>query len=271
MWWSSFGYLKRQKLRRYHAAGPMVIIGLATAGIFFSNWLTETLKTGLYHHLENAGLSGQSTAESTTQTWWDQVLFWGASQAEWIIEWSVIILVLWLKVKTTKYLLITLMPPIMSALSADIKNAETGHHTPFQWSGIFRDILRGIRISAILLLMELGLGLTLSLLGLALTLFTGPLMVIAGPLLLLASWIVSAYFFGAAVYDPVYEQGGLDWKTSIRTGWKQRGHLLGLGAIFSLIMAIPWAGPYLAALLGPIPCTTAAARRYFRPNAIQNT
>ena len=43
--------------------------------------------------------------------------------------------------------------------------------------------------------MELGLGLTLSLLGLALTLFAGPLMVIAGPLLLLASWISERLLF----------------------------------------------------------------------------
>jgi hypothetical protein len=271
MWWSSFGYLKQKGLRHYHAAGPAVILGLAAAGIFFSRWLTETLQTGLHQMLENGSWTGTNSAESSLSNGWNSVLIWTSSQADWLIEWAVILLVLWLKVKATKYLLITIMAPIMSVLAADVKGAETGQVTSFVWSGLLRDILRGARISIVLLLMELALGLALWISGLTAAFFLGPLMIVAGPVLLAASWTVGAYFFGAAVYDAVYEQGGLDWKDSIRAGWKQRGHLLGLGAIFSIIMAIPWAGPYLAALLGPVPCTTAAARLYFRPHSIEPT
>ncbi|MDA9001846.1 EI24 domain-containing protein [bacterium] len=271
MWWSSFGYLKQKSLRHYHAAGPVVILGLAAAGIFFSRWLTDTLQKGLHQALESSNWTGAYSAEPGQSNGWNSLLIWAGSRADWLIEWGVILLVLWLKVKATKYLLITIMAPIMSALAADVKRAETGQVTPFVWSGLLRDILRGVRISTVLLLMELVLGFALWILGLTLAFFLGPLMIAVGPVLLTASWIVGAYFFGAAVYDAVYEQGGLDWKDSIRAGWKQRGHLLGLGAIFSVIMAIPWVGPYLAALLGPVPCTTAAARLYFRPRSIEPT
>lgn len=271
MWWSSFGYLKHNKLRHYHAAGPIVVFGLATAGIFLSRWLTRTLQEGVHRELEKAGWTEQTSVQSSESPWWNDVLIWGSSGADWIIEWGVILLVLWVKVKATKYLLITLMAPFMSALASNVKSTETGQASPFQWSGLLRDIYRGARISIVLLLMELGLGLLLWVVGLTLALFAGPLMVIAAPLLLGASWCIGAYFFGAAVYDAVYEQGGLNWRASIRMGWKQRGHLLGLGAIFSVIMAIPWAGPYLAAVLGPVPCTTAAARLYFRPTTTETT
>ena len=101
--------------------------------------------------------------------------------------------------------------------------------------------------------------------GIGLTLTTGPLGVLLSPLLVALSWLAGAYFFGAAVFDAVYEQAGLGWRESLRTGWSQRSHLLGLGAVFSLLIGIPWVGPYVAALLGPVPCTTAAARLYFSP------
>lgn len=255
-------------MRHFHAAGPVVILGLAAAAAMLSRWLTRTLQTALDFSLEKASWHENATPESATQNLWDKALEWSGSQADLLIEWGVFLLVLWIKVKTIKYLLITLMAPFMSALASAVRSKETGQKSTFRWSSLLRDIWRGLRISLVLLLMELGLGLLLWVSGLALTLFASPVMVVAGPLLLMASWTIGAYFFGAAVYDAVYEQGGLTWKSSIQTGWNQRGHLLGVGAVFSLIMAVPWAGPYLAAILGPIPCTTAAARLYFRPPAI---
>ena len=271
MWWSSFGYLKQKKLRHYHAAGPVVVLGLAAAGVSFSKWLTHSLKSGFHQALERANWAGEPGVQTPSSSWWNEALLWCSHQAEWIIEWGVIIVVLWLKVKATKYLLITLMTPAMSALAFAVKREETGTATPFLWSGLLRDIGRGIRISVVLLLMELALGLALSLVGLLLTVFAAPIGVLAGPFLLAGSWAAGAYFFGAAIYDAVYEQDGLTWKASLRAGWSQRGHLLGLGAIFSVIIAIPWAGPYLAASLGPVPCTTAAARLYFRPTSVETT
>ena len=265
LWWSSFAYLKRNKLRHFHAAGPTVILGLLAAGTALSRWLTRTLQNALHERLERAVGGEQSTAESAVGNVWSKAAEWGSSHADFLIEWGVFFVALWIKVKAIKYLLITLISPFMSALSSAVKSVETGVPSSFQWHGFLRDILRGLRISLVLLVMELGLGCALWVAGLTLTLFAGPVMVIAGPLLLLASWTVGAYFFGAAVYDAVYEQAGLSWRSSIQAGWAQRGYLLGLGAIFSLIMAVPWAGPYIAAILGPIPCTTAAARLYFGP------
>ena len=266
MWWRSFAYLKQHGLRQYHASGPAVIVGLAIAGVAFSHWLTERLKASFQDAVTN-----WLPTSSSSGAWWDEALLWGSSKADWLIEWGVVLFVLWLKVKVTKYLLITLMAPLMSALAAAVGKVETGMDMPFSWKTLVRDLLRGLRISMVLLFLELALGAALWMTGLILTLFTGPLVVLLSPALLMASWLVGAYFFGAAVYDAVYEQGGLDWRASLRAGWQQRGHLVGLGAVFSLIMAIPFVGPYLAALLGPVPCTTAAARLFFSPTSPSRT
>ena len=134
-----------------------------------------------------------------------------------MLEWGVALLVLWLKVKLTKYLLLTLMAPIMSALAGAVRKREVGSAPPFNAGQLLRDLLRGVRTSSVLLLAELTLSLALALSGLLLTVFAAPLAVLLSPPALLAgSWMVGAYFYGAAVFDAVYEQDGLDWRTSIR-------------------------------------------------------
>ncbi len=271
MWGRSFSYLRTHGLRAYHLAGPIVLAALALAGWWFAEWLTTTLTDFLRGMLPVATQASNAAGEAdgASNSWgntWNEVLLWGSSRLDWIVEWGVLLFVLWLKVKVTKYLLITLMAPFMSALAAAVCAIETGTDTAFNWKGLVRDLWRGVRISLVLLMMELALGITLWATGFLLTLLAGPLGVLLSPVLIALSWAVGAYFFGAAVYDAVYEQAGLDWRSSIRAGWTQRSHLLAIGGILSLLLAIPVIGPYIAALIGPIPCTAAAARLFFTPS-----
>lgn len=271
MWGRSFSYLRTHGLRAYHFAGPIVLAALALAGWWFAEWLTTALTNFLHGMLPVATQASDAAGEAdgASNSWgntWNEVLLWGSSKLDWIVEWGVLLFVLWLKVKVTKYLLITLMAPFMSALATAVSAIETGRDTTFNWTGLVRDLWRGARISLVLLMMELALGITLWATGFLLTLVAGPLGVLLSPILIALSWAVGAYFFGAAVYDAVYEQAGLDWRSSIRAGWAQRSHLLAVGGILSLLLAIPFIGPYVAALIGPIPCTTAAARLFFTPS-----
>ena len=271
MWSRSFSYLRTHGLRAYHFAGPIVLAVLALAGWWFAEWLTAALTDALHGMLPVVTQASDAAGEAdgANDGWgrtWNEVLLWGSSRLDWIVEWGVLLFVLWLKVKVTKYLLITLMAPFMSALAAAVCAIETGTDTAFNWKGLVRDLWRGVRISLVLLMMELALGVTLWTTGFLLTLLTGPLGVLLSPVLIALSWAIGAYFFGAAVYDAVYEQAGLDWRSSIRAGWTQRSHMLAIGGILSLLLAIPFIGPYIAALIGPIPCTAAAARLFFTPS-----
>lgn len=264
MWAHSFAYLRRNGLQHYHFAGPAVLLALTAAGWQFSEWLSDWV-TGYLHGLFGGAMAPQTEMSAPdTSNAWNDLASWGSAQLENAVDWGVFLFVLWLKVKVAKYLLITLMAPFMSALASAVRSVETQSEIPFSWRGLLKDLIRGIRISLALLCMEIALGMLLWILGIGLTLTTGPLGILLSPLLVALSWLAGAYFFGAAVFDAVYEQAGLGWRASLRTGWSQRSHLLGLGAIFSLLIGIPWVGPYVAALLGPVPCTTAAARLYFR-------
>jgi len=261
-WWLAFGYMGRNGLGLYHLAGPLAMVGITWAGFGLTGMLTSWIRTALLDGLNAIGLGPDLLFESP-DAWWAEVLLWGASQLDWILEWGVTLLILWLKVKLIKYLMLTLMAPFMSALAGAVRKRETGEAPPFTASQFLRDLARGIRTAAILLMVELTLILFLALTGFLLTIFAAPLAILLSPVLLASGWMVGAYFYGAAVFDAVYEQAGLNWRTSLRSGWKDRYRLLGIGAVFSILLAIPFIGVFLATFLGPMPCTVAAARLSF--------
>ena len=258
-WLRAFSYMRRQGLSIYHLSGPLVIAAISAAGIGLTGVLSEQIRLALLSGLDTIGLDPDDLATSP-EAWWTDAFLWGASQLEWMLECGVALAVLWLKIKLTKYLLLTLMAPIMSALAGAVRKREVGSAPPFSAGQLIRDLIRGVRTSSVLLIAELSLSLALALSGLLFTVFAAPLAILLSPVMLVGSWMVGAYFYGAAIFDAVYEQEGLGWRASIRRGWSERFRLLGIGAVFSALLAVPFAGVFLAAFLGPMPCTTAAAR-----------
>lgn len=270
MWWKSYAYLRQHGLRRHHLAGPAVLTVLTLLGWWFADRLTGTLKTRI-HGMLDPWLAPHDAEPANDAPWWSWSTEWITGAVDTLAEWTVLLAVLWLKVKVIKYLLITIMAPFMSLLASDVIRTETGQSSPPSLLALMRDLLRGLRISFVLLTMEIGLGIMLWAVGMAASLLFPPLAVLLSPLLIAASWLVGAYFFGAAVFDAPFEQSGLSWGASLRAGWQARGHLIGIGLIFSALMAVPFIGAYVAALLGPVPCTTAATRLHLASRAGAST
>ena len=102
--------MSEHRLRTYHLAGPAAILAIAVAGLSLTGWFTTTIRDGLDRGLIAIGLDLNALAASE-EAWWTDTLLWGASRLDWVLEWGVALLVLWLKVKVTKYLLLTLMAP----------------------------------------------------------------------------------------------------------------------------------------------------------------
>lgn len=263
-WWQAFRYMSQHGLLVFHLAGPAVILAIQVFGFNLSSWLKTTIRNGFDSGLLALGLDLNTLGTSADGLWQD-ILLWVASILDWVLECGVTVLVFLLSVTLTKYLLLTLMAPFMSALAGRVRQLETGTSLPFTLSQLIRDLLRGIRTAAGLLAVELALTLALSLTGLLLTVFAAPLTILLSPILIVLGWLVGAYFYGAAIFDAVHEQAGLGWKASIRDGWRERFSLLGIGTVFYLLIAVPVVGVFLAACLGTMPCTVAAARLTFKP------
>ena len=163
--------------------------------------------------LNTIGLD-MDTLSASPDAWYTETLLWGASKLDWILEWGVSILVFWLKLKLIKYVILTVMAPMMSALAGAVRRRETGHAAPFTLIQLAKDVLRGIRMSVFLLAAEMTLTLAVAITSLLLTAFASPLALLMSPALLFLSWAIGAYFYGAAVFDAVYEQYGLGWRSS---------------------------------------------------------
>ena len=260
-WLSAFGYLRKQRLQAYHWVGPSAILLITWVGWVFSEAIRQAAKVQLSKGLSHLGIDAASLEQS--DGWAGSIALWAVSQLEWILELGIILLIFWLKLKITKYLLLTLVAPFMSLLAAAIRFRETGQSSPLTASGLIRDVFRGLRTALSLFLFELALTIALAISGLLLLLLAPPVVAILSPVLVALSWAVGSYFYGAAVFDAVFEQQGINWRNSLREGWSRKGHLLGIGMVFSLLMAIPLIGPIVAALIGPIPCTAAAAKLTF--------
>ena len=148
---------------------------------------------------------------TSPDAWWTDAYLWGASQLGWMLEWGVALLVLWLGVKLTKYLLLTLMAPVMSACRRRAK-AEVGSAPPFNAGQLLRDLLRGVR----------PLRSCCSPNWACPSRSPSPASphrvraLAVAPRPAAGSWMVG--FFWAAVWL-MHEQDGLDWRTSIRRGW----------------------------------------------------
>lgn len=260
----AFRYMRSHKLRGYHIAGPAVLAAITLASAGLSKTLAGALRSAVVDGLAAFGLDLDALSASP-DAWYTETLLWGASKLDWILEWGVSILVFWLKLKLIKYVILTVMAPVMSALAGAVRRRETGHAAPFTLIQLAKDVLRGIRMSVVLLAAEMTLTLAVAITSVLLTAFASPLALLMSPALLFLSWAIGAYFYGAAVFDAVYEQDGLGWRSSLRQAWTDRGRLLGIGAVFSLLLSIPYGGVLFATLLGPIPCTVAAGRLTYPP------
>ena len=144
-WPRAFGYLRQSGLLRYHFAAPVVLAMLTWAG-----WALTSRLTGLLQETWTAPWLGWAEPRHRVRlagSWWTDVVLWGATQLDWMIEWATVLLVLWVKLKLTKYLLLTLMAPFMSAVAAAVRERETGHALPFSLGQLFRDMMRGVETS----------------------------------------------------------------------------------------------------------------------------
>ncbi|MCC6599961.1 MAG: EI24 domain-containing protein [Crocinitomicaceae bacterium] len=155
--------------------------------------------------------------------------------------------ILWLTgfftfLKTSKYLILACMSPVMSMLSERTEEIVTGKKAPFSIVQLLSDVLRGIVLSFRNLLLELFT--VWIVMGFCLA--TGLVFPAAVPLLSIVSsaivFIVGAYFYGFATMDYVNERRKLSVKQSIQRMRKWRWIAIGNGAIFSILFLIPFIG-----------------------------
>ena len=246
----AFGFMRRHGLRHWY-----VIVGLVAFGTMLAvNALLDQM-AGLFQGWMNNHVEGLTGA----------VEAWGIGRiADWIsmgvneaLDWGVWLLMLWLHIKFTKYIVLVVMSPVFALFSEAVSAALDSSpwfngKSRFWWS-----IFRGIRSAALLIVLEIAMSGLLFLFC-----FVFPLLFpVLAPLALLfpvLSALLSIWFYGAAVLDYAWEKEGVNALKSLRLSWRWTGAVLSLGLPFFLSMAVPLIGFLAGPLLGGQLCILAA-------------
>lgn len=148
-----------------------------------------------------------------------------------------------------KYLVLILLAPLNTLLSAKTEKILTGNIYPFEYKKFVSDIYRTINFSLRNLfrqVMTLAVWYTLS--------SFIPYINVADSYVV---FIVGAYYYGATLIDYNNERRGFSWEQSVSIIRKFAGVALGVGSIFSLLFFSSYFGIVFGPILGVVAATVA--------------
>lgn len=147
----------------------------------------------------------------------------------------------------SKYLVLIVLSPLLAWVSERTEEILTGRRFPFSPAQFARDVLRGVGMALRNGVLELGINLLAWVLSI--------LLLPTAPFWALFLWVISCWFYGFSMFDYVFERHRLGIRASARAAREHRGLVLANGALFWLLMLIPFVGVVVAPLLA---CTGAA-------------
>lgn len=224
---------------------PVLLWSVLASGML---WLSlEAVDAVRQLAAEQLGITVPATGAEGWQGLWDaaKAVLNGARD---VLVLVVVQLGLWLLfVLVSKYLVLIVLSPLLAWLSERTEEILTGRRFPFDPAQFARDVLRGVGIALRNGLLELGINVLAWVLSI--------LLLPTAPFWALFLWVISCWFYGFSMFDYVFERHRLGIRASARAARENRGMVLANGALFWLLMLIPFVGVVVAPILA---CTGAA-------------
>ena len=152
-----------------------------------------------------------------------------------------------------KYVVMVIVSPFMSLMSEELERKMTNNHTTSRFSikTFISDLIRGLRIAIGNLAKELGLT------GLILLIGLFPIATFAVPVLI---FIIQAYYAGFGNFDYYLERHANVSQSKYFVS-RNKGLVVGNGAVFLALLLIPIAGLFLAPALATTAATVEGIKR----------
>ena len=163
---------------------------------------------------------------------------------QFLISFAVRIIVILLYVKLFRYVILIFFAPMLAFVSDKIQEIAMNEPKPFNIVQFTRDIYRGMTIAIRNLIFELVI--TLAILGVSAII---PILALVAPFLIFA---VESYFYGFAMIDYRNEYKLLKAKQSRELISQHKGLAVGIGAMFNLLLFIPFLGVMFAPVLAVV-------------------
>jgi len=154
-----------------------------------------------------------------------------------------------LSLKFTKYLVVSVLSPVLAILSERVENQITGNKYPFKIKQLIIDIKRSLRIVVRNIVIELIFFVVWFLLTLIF-----PFLEFITPFYIL---IVGFYFYGFGFMDYINERRRMDVSESVRFVKNNKGIAFGIGSVYSLLFFIDFIGVVIAPILAIVAATMA--------------
>ncbi|MCC7302036.1 MAG: EI24 domain-containing protein [Bacteroidia bacterium] len=163
--------------------------------------------------------------------------------------------------KLNKYLVMILLSPVLTQLSARTERLLTANVYPFRFKQYLHNLLRGLQIA----FRNLFLQMIIILLWLTFAAFI-PNMQAATPVIVI---IIGFYFYGFYFMDYVSERLGYSLDESVTFIRKNAALSFTIGGIFTALFLIPYAGVIIAPVLASVASTIAVDRVVGLKNVIR--
>lgn len=248
----SFSTIRRLRIRRAYAIAAVFTAAFVLAGAWAIGWAVDAVSAAYRDAV--GGTAGWPEGAGT----WQQAKWLAAQAGEFALQAVVFVALFWLKIKLTKYLVLAFLGPVMAWASERAEAGLSGAERPVAFRLMLREFVRGLRSAVLLLIVELGLGVVLFAASAVLAVFAGPVAVVLAPAFAVLSFLMGAWFYGASVFDFIWERRGLGARKGLRASWAVRGRVLGVGLPFQLWMVVPVLSWFIAPIIAPVTCAVAA-------------
>jgi CysZ protein len=145
------------------------------------------------------------------------------------------------------YILLIVMSPVLAWVSEEAERIINNKEYPFSWKQFGLDIWRGIKLS--MRNVSIQTALTIALVFVSLIPFLGWVVAFISPFIL---FFISSYFFGFSFMDYTCERYRLSTKQSCEFVKENNGFALANGSVYTLCLALPFAGVFLAGFMAII-------------------
>lgn len=242
---------------RNHRAWYVYAAGISVGLIALNYWGAQILHGWVEFQL-NEFLNGWTTIATADDSLY--VRMQSAARDLFLLSFDVVfwILTFWLKLKITKYLVLACVGPLMSWVSEQAECEIRGVQYDFRLRFWIRDFARSMAVAFICFAIET----SMSFLMLAFIGISWLLIPLAAPVVTvvlgIAAALLSAFFYGLSVFDPIWERRGFGLRMRIRQSVTMKASVLGAGLPFHLWMSIPYLSAIISPIMAPVLCSVAA-------------
>ena len=253
--WASFRFIRQREMKGWFVAFAIAAV-LTWACMAFGWWYSLSMVRNalLESPLLEVWDADTSTSDATLWSTIESVLrAWLSTGTASLLHLLFALAAFLFNLKITKFIVLAVLGPLIAMLSerADAEFNALAAST-WRWESFARGLLRGAKSATLMFLVEMSLGTIVGLGSFLMSLllpFSAPLLALLTPL---AFILIGSWFYGAAMFDCIWERQGMGSRDGLRATRKYGIAVTVLGLPLYLCMTIPFLAFPLGLIFGPI-------------------